>query len=233
MFRNFINNLSRNQKIILIIISQILIIGLILLVIQITTYRPNSSDIKQEEIIKEQNSNISNDKISVLKQQLFYFLHNKYNLTDSTQINDIFIRENSYYEKDNIAHFLIDIDSLKATYAIEISLYKDSPNSVLINCPPKDQMKYPETFCEGMYNNTSSAELYLPYKKYTNSQDKKSLLWSIQTSGQKINITTKKCTDQDNDIYYQEAINWLKSTPINLEKYTIQTHSFCEIQSLE
>lgn len=155
---------------------------------------------------------------------------------ENTFIHDAEIRKDSFTEnKENgvtSTHFLLDIDSLKMTYAVDFAWSKDKKkilsDSIVVNCPPISEMKYPETKCYGMYNNTSSPELYLPYTAFT---DDGQIKYQVTLSEDLyiINIYTNACNDKSlENEYKEEALKWLKSTPINYQNYSLYYNNVCK-----
>lgn len=154
---------------------------------------------------------------------------------EDTFVSDARIRDDSYEEivEDDIvsASFLLDIDSLKMTYDVAFSWSKDKketlPDSVIVNCPPIYDMKYPETTCYGMYNETSSPELYLPYTTYKDDGTAKYQI-TITPELYFINIYTNACGNTDLiEQYKKEALTWLQSTPIHYKNYSLYYDDVC------
>ena len=86
-------------------------------------------------------------------------------------------------------------------------------------------MKYPETICYGMYNNTYSLDLYLPYAVYPEGHDPNDstpLAPNYIIHGDEfdktIDIEVSIC---DAEKFKQEAMDYLNSTPIKLNEYKI------------
>ena len=151
-------------------------------------------------------------------------------------VRDAEIRKDSFTEnkEDGITstHFLLDIDSLKMTYTVDFAWSKSKkeilPDSIIVNCPPISEMKYPETTCYGMYNTTSSPELYLPYTAFAEDGKIKYQL-TLSQDLYIINIYTNACNDKAlENQYREEALEWLKSTPINYENYSLYYDNVCK-----
>lgn len=230
MFKNILNNLSTIQKIIILVVIELTFIGLLILTTIITI-----NQTKQVNVQNWDSVDISYEQKQSLQEQLYSFIYTKFPLSKNFNVNDVKIRDGSFKKEGQSIFFIIDIDSLKATYTIEIT--SDSKNNasddILINCPRKDQMKYQETFCDGMYNNTSSPELYLPYTSYkSNIQERSTYEWSIMINpknSQEFIMDLKTCEDQNlYDQRYNAAMKWLKATPIQIDKYHIEIETSCE-----
>lgn len=222
MWRNFFNNLSKQQKIIGFIIIQLIFIIFIILTINslINSKKPNV-DLSDQQI-----KNIPSTEQDIFQEQLWNLLSSNKDL-DTNIIKDATIRDDSYNEYTDsgykTATFLIDINSLKLTYKVSISWGEDGeilPDSVLINCPPQSEMKYPETICQGMYNNTYSLDLYLPYAVYPEGNENLAPNYIIHGNEytKKIDIMVSICNI---DGYKQQALEYLNSTPIKLDEYQI------------
>lgn len=233
MFRNFIANLSKNQKIFGIIILEIIFMITIISIVKVCTEPKTSISLQNTESVQNENTK---GQLDGLEKQLYSFLRSKFGINDNNIIADAKVRDNSYEKTSSGVKFIVDIDSLKATYVIDIeNTSKDDthPNSAVISCPPISQMKYPETYCEGMYNNTGSPELYLPHVV----QDQENgIKWEIvQSSNNSSNIiiAIRSCDDEALFNQYRlEATKWFDETPIKQTDYKITTKDFCNPQTL-
>ena len=165
-------NLSKKQKIGLLFSVQIIVAIIIASVLHM------SLQPKEHVIIQNNgswvNSNIPSKNMDIFRKTLWDLISEQNNAIHESVINDVVIREGSYseteHENGKSAEFIIDIDSIKQTYTVSIGWPKSGDdntttyNDVVIDCPPQNQMKYPETICYGMYNNTYSLDLYLPWQ---------------------------------------------------------------------
>ncbi len=228
MFQTLRQNLTKNQKIGIIVIIQIIIIMLIVVWVNIAI-QPKA----HVEVVNENETNIPDSNWRGLENELWNLIQN--NVSDVTQsdVDDVVIRDGTYEETTNnditTARFLIDIDSLKQTYSVVISWSNSVElyDALSIDCPPIDQMKYPETVCYGMYNNTYSLDLYLPHAVYPegynpNADDAYPLAPNYIIHGDEdtktIDIEVSAC---DPDKFKGEALEYLSTTPINLSDYTV------------
>ncbi|MBR3236327.1 hypothetical protein IKF92_01430 [Candidatus Saccharibacteria bacterium] len=145
---------------------------------------------------------------------------------DKNNIDDIVIREGTYEEIENddgsvSVNFIVDIDSLKQTYTVSTGWTKDKSTiyEVIVDCPQQKLMKYPETVCQGTYNNTYSLDLYLPYVVDSENEDATSNVYVYGNENDKtINVEVSAC---DPEKYKKMAMDYLESTPIKLSDYTI------------
>ena len=226
MFQTLRQNLTKNQKIGIIVIIQIIIIMLIVVWVNIAI-QPKT----HIEVVNESDTNIPDDNWRGLKNELWDLIQD--NVSDVTQsdIDDVVIRDGTYTETTEnditTAKFLIDIDSLKQTYAVAVSW----SNSVelydytSIDCPPLAQMKYPETVCYGRDNDTYSLDLYLPHAVYPEGRNidegyptAPNYIIHGDENTKTIDIEVSAC---DPDKFKSEALEYLGTTPINLTDYTV------------
>lgn len=229
IIKNLSTNLSTGAKIAIGFFVQAIIIVIVISAVSILTKEP-------EKILVDtgnQQVNIPEKEWSSIKNRIWTILGNHMEQLNKNEIDDAVIREGTYNEEikkngnTNIhnASFLVDIDSLKQTFAVSVS-WADSDkveftsNPISVECPKKSEMKYPETFCYGINTTTASPGIYLPYTKpkgehgdyyYTIRQD--------YDDANKINVVIRAC---DYEKYKKEADKYLKSTGIKLDEYTIE-----------
>jgi hypothetical protein len=223
MFKNLIQNLTKNQKIGIAVFLQIIVIVVIVACVQ-WAIRPET----HVEVINENDTAIPDDKWAGVKSEVWYLVKNNVADVSQSAIDDAVIREGTYEETTNnditTATFLLDIDSLKQTYAITVSWSDKETLSdyVKVDCPPQSEMKYPETVCYGMYNNTYSLSLYLPYGVSPDGAEDAVAAPYYYITGDEdektINIMVSVC---DVEKYKKEAMDYLSSTPLKLDNYTI------------
>lgn len=170
VIKTFWQNLSKIQKISFVFFLQALFIIIIIIVLNFTLQpKKHIKSISSEENFTLP---IPDKNIETFKNALWAVISNNVREVDRSVLDDVTIREGSYEEieeeSSRMASFIVDIDSIKQTYKVSISWVTDSKSGlyddVAIDCPPQSQMKYPETICRGMYNNTYSLDLYLPYQ---------------------------------------------------------------------
>ena len=126
--------------------------------------RPNQYQNISIENQSSVSSELSNDDFLRFRTRLAKVLAELGIIEDENMELDVTIRSDTYVEKDGVTSFIIDIDSLKATYAVAVQHNDSSIDEVLINCPTIDLMKYPETICHGMNGDSTNIELNLPYE---------------------------------------------------------------------
>lgn len=224
MFKNLMQNLSKNQKIGIAIIMQVIIIIVIVVCVKWAI-----SPQPHVEIVNRNETSIPDDRWQGIKNEIWYLIQNNVSNVTRSDIDDAVIRDGTYEEitenEITTATFLLDIDSIKQTYYITVS-WSDTVtiyDYMTVNCPPQNEMKYPDTVCYGMYNDTYSLDLYLPYAVYSNSSDDDaSVAPDYYISGDEnaktIDIMVSVC---DAEKFKQEATDYLNSTPIKLSEYTI------------
>lgn len=224
MFKNLMQNLSKNQKIGIAIIMQVIIVIVIVVCVKWAI-----SPQPHVEIVNRNETSIPDDRWQGIKNEIWYLIQNNVSNVTRSDIDDAVIRDGTYEEitenEITTATFLLDIDSIKQTYYITVS-WSDTVtiyDYMTVNCPPQNEMKYPDTVCYGMYNDTYSLDLYLPYAVYSNSSDDDaSVAPDYYISGDEnaktIDIMVSVC---DAEKFKQEATDYLNSTPIKLSEYTI------------
>lgn len=224
MFKNLMQNLSKNQKIGIAIIMQVIIVIVIVVCVKWAI-----SPQPHVEIVNRNETSIPDDRWQGIKNEIWYLIQNNVSNVTRSDIDDAVIRDGTYEEitenEITTATFLLDIDSIKQTYYITVS-WSDTVtiyDYMTVNCPPQNEMKYPDTVCYGMYNDTYSLDLYLPYAVYSNSSDDDaSVAPDYYISGDEnaktIDIMVSVC---DAEKFKKEATDYLNSTPIKLSEYTI------------
>ncbi len=233
---NLKNNLTRNQKIAILVGLQIVVIIILAAVINGVFGDRLHVDIKNSGEL----SSIPTEYTDDFKNVLWNVVSSNYDNVEKSVIDDVVVRENSYTESKSgsiaEANFLVDIDSLKQTYNVSIQWSDEEvlPDGISVECPPVSQMKYKETFCKGMYNNTNSFSLYFPYYVYKNEYGEectinecgdgdKSLVYAIECDENTnvINIESSIC---DVEKYNREALDYIKNdTPFYGDSaYTIK-----------
>lgn len=219
MFKNLLDNLTKTQKIAALAVGQALIIVILVLVVQSFTKEKEHVVIEDSGIA---GSNMPEEAESFVADNIWEVIKN--NVMDNTQsrVDDVVIREGTYEEEildDGTvqATFIVDIDSLKQSYTVSTGWSKDGKTvyEVIVNCPPMSKMKYPETVCEGMYNNTYSIDAYLPYEY---DGDDGYIYIDTDDYPNSIYVETLTCGDDD---YVQKANKYLADIPIDLSSYEI------------
>ena len=215
-------NLSKNQKIGIAVILQVIVIAFIIACVKwATAPQPHV------EVVNENETSIPDDRWRGIKNEIWYLVQNNVPNVTQSDIDDAVIREGTYEETTEneitTATFLLDIDSIKQTYYITVS-WSDAValyDYMTVDCPPQNEMKYPDTVCYGMYNNTYSLDLYLPYAVYPGTSDDDvpaapNYYISGDENTKTIDVMVSVC---DAEKYKQEAMDYLNSTPIRLDEY--------------
>ena len=228
MLKTFYGNLSKGGKIILWVFLQTLVVIILALAIHIVFQSKTRIEIENGG---EVTSAIPDEYMENFKKTLWELISSNVDNIDKNVIDDVVIRDGTYEEviNDNVksANFIIDIDSIKQTFAVSIGWSensKDGPdNNVSIECPPVDEMKYPETVCYGMYNNTYSLDLYLPHTVYPEgSEDDGVTAPNYMITGDEgtktLDIMVSVC---DAEKFKKEALGYLNTVPIDFSNYTI------------
>lgn len=226
MFKDLMENLSRNQKIGIMVVLQAIIIVVIVVCVNMAMAPRDYVG-----IVNENEAAIPDERWEGIKNELWYLIAANVDGADKSDIDDAEVREGTYEETVEgditTARFLLDIDSLKQTYAVTVSWSDEVElsDSLAIDCPRASEMKYPETVCYGMFNDSYSLDLYLPYEAYPagyENEDDEPLAPNYSISDdqyeKKIDIMVSAC---DAEKYKKEALDYLNSVPIDLNSYSI------------
>ncbi len=226
--KTFWINLSKAQKIGVVAFLQIIFIAIMIVLFNFAI-QPKSH---VGEIVSEDEIGlpVPEKNVDMFKDALWGVISKNVKDVDQNVLNDVTIREGTYkeieHESSTEAVFIIDIDSIKQSYTVSISWVAESGpgmyDNVSIECPPQNQMKYPETVCYGMYNNTYSMDLYLPYGVSPDVPENTPAAPHYYITGDEdektIDIMVSVC---DVEKYKKEAMDYLNSTPLKLDEYTI------------
>lgn len=154
------DNLKRRNN--LIIGIGIAVLAIIGISIGVLLYR---NHVHRTEIVEIENfsSEVPSELSESLEIKLKNLLKNNFNAPDDAIISAK-MREGTYSrdESDDLTSvsFLVDIDEYKQTYEVMIgwSDKKVVSDPILISCPVKRLMKYPEANCIAMYNDSQDLE---------------------------------------------------------------------------
>lgn len=225
-------NLSKEQKLGVVVVSQLLLIGIIALVLHSFLAEPSHVEIAEGGDTAE-SANVPENVKDFVEDNIWQVIKLNVPGVDTNNVDDVVVREGSYEEEENddgsiSMNFIVDIDSLKQTYTVSTGVSKDKKTvyEVVVDCPPLSEMKYKETVCHGMYHNTYSLDLYVPYAVYPDGFDsddaQQPLAPNYMITGDEdnhtLNIMVSVC---DEERFKNEALEYLKTTPINLDEYTI------------
>ena len=193
------------------------------------------SFMKEKPYVEMENQSVSEYNIpknaeEFIAENIWSIISSKVADVSRNDIKDVAIREGTYEETQNedgtvSANFIVDIDSLKQTFTVGVGWSKDGKTvyEPIIDCPPLELMKYPETVCYGAYHNTYSLDLYLPHMSYPEGRDGSSptapnyMITGDQDS-KTLNIMVSIC---DAEKYKKEAWEYLNTVPIDFSDYTV------------
>lgn len=219
-------NLSKVQKVGVIVLLQLIVVVSLVLLVQ-SVLRPK----EHVNIVNKDESgiNVPEKNMNDFKENLWYLVSGTVEGVDRSVLDDVVIREGSYEEANTDvgkqATFIVDIDSIKQSYKVTIAWVTDKKSNLyddmVIDCPPLNEMKYKETVCHGMYNDTYSLELYLPYIVTADeSEDTRDIYIDGNENEHTIFVEITACDGFDE--LKKQAMDYLESTPIDLSKYTIK-----------
>ena len=231
MLRTFWNNLSKIQKIGLIAMAQILVIIVLVLLVQSFTVEKSHVEIENEPV-SEAEEEMPKKVKDFVEENIWSMIRSNVAEATRNNVDDVVIREGTYVTTRNsdgsiAANFIVDIDSLKQSYTVSTGWSKDGKEmfETIIDCPPIDQMKYPETVCYGAYYNTYSLDLYLPHMEYPEGADDENadpLAPNYMITGDEnsktLDILVSIC---DVDRFKKEAWDYLSTVPIDFSDYTV------------
>jgi len=233
MFKN--SNLNKKQKVLIILIALFIIIGSIIIAIFAYNNRSHFTIKNFNSYLKD----VPGNSKKGLENVAWNLVSETVNSVDKekTYIQDALIRENSYketlYKGVNTATFLLDIDSIKRTYSVTFSWSKTEEvvDGIIINCPKKTDSKYPDEECQGMYNDFSSIDLYIPFKSSLNSGKTFEVRegYNFENDGKiQINIYVDACGfDSPMEEAEEKTKSYLKSLGIDLNNYKIEATDTC------
>ena len=233
MFRNLMENLSKGQKIGLLVVCQAVFVVVLVLIVQ--------GLMNGREYVKIEDTagvNLPEKVREFVADNIWETIKGNVENVSRNDIDDVVVREETYSEtveddEDLVrANFIVDIDSIKQTYAISAGWSRGGEvvYEVIVNCPPIDEMKYPETVCYGDYNNSFSLDLYLPYAVYKDgydmdddaAMDDEVVAPDIYITGDAdekyIDVMVSKCNAEE---FIREADEYLDGLPIDLSGYAI------------
>ena len=191
---------------------------------------------KEKAYVEMENQSVSEYNIpknaeEFIAENIWSIVSSKVADVSSNDIKDVVIREGTYEETQNedgtvSASFIVDIDSLKQTFTVGVGWSKDGKTvyEPIIDCPPLELMKYPETVCYGAYHNTYSLDLYLPHLVYPEGRDGASpaapnYMITGDQDAKTLNIMVSIC---DAEKFKKEAWEYLNTVPIDFSDYTVK-----------
>lgn len=229
MLRTFWNNLSKIQKIGLIAVLQVIVILVLVLLVQSFTVEKSHVEIENEPV-SETNDEMPKKVKDFVEENIWSMIRSNVAEATRNNVDDVVIREGTYVTTRNsdgsiAANFIVDIDSLKQSYTVSTGWSKDGKEmfETIIDCPPIEQMKYPETVCYGAYYNTYSLGLYLPHAVYPDVDDEDGVvapdyMITGDENSKTLDILVSMC---DVDRFKKEAWDYLSTVPIDFSDYTV------------
>ena len=121
MFNNLVSNLSKSQKVVIVVILQIVFIAIIGSVLQFCLMPHQHASIESSEIEKE--VDMPADAKDFVSSSIWSLVSSYVSDLNSNDVDDIVIREGSFEAVENddgsvSVNFIVDIDSLKQTYTV-------------------------------------------------------------------------------------------------------------------
>ena len=127
--------------------------------------------------------------------------------------------------------FILDVDRFQQSYRAYLAWSEDQktwlPEDTLVECAEVQLSKYPDVLCYGMYMNSDSIELYLPYfgkidtgEEYTVKQR------YYADGGPYLEIAIDSCGDKKIlDAALADVKKWLINNKLDPEKYAFEVPS--------
>lgn len=236
MLNNLINNLTKRQKIIIGIILQLFIIISLVATVNIilNTEKVRTFDADGDSGMDE----VPDDLELVFREQLWSVVSTNVEGLDKSELS-YSIRKDSYSAnvEDGVgeAVFLVDVDSVKQTYRVSIVWSEESgstPDDIVIDCPRKDEMKYPETVCHGMYNDSYSLDLYLPQDLIAVENGQEHYYGAVY-EGENTNEIDAVLLVCDLDKARKLADDYLGTIPLDLSSYKINYEIMKDVDCLD
>lgn len=227
----------------LIIASTICIIVVILIIVAVCVIQQKDTIDSRLYYSKKVSLDANNDlkdklpdkTIDIVSSEMYHLLAKNFNVNEDSSSTLANIREDSYQWESqddvNSVKFIVDIDKYQQTYQVSIAWSDNElmPDGVIIECARRDQSKFPDIKCHGMYYDSNSLELYLPYDDVLSSGVQYSAsLGDLDNSGfQHINVTVQDCGDSNVKEEAVDAVKkYLKSTAgLDPEQYIYQRTS--------
>ncbi len=225
-------NLSQKAKIIAVSILLLTVVGIIAGVAYFII--DNSYPVVIQNL-NDYMGSISNKDKRALNEAVSDYLDEYFDINETPE--DVYIRENTFSDEKSgkltIAHFIIDIDSLKISYQIDFTYPYGDHTSVnpVFNCPSLTETRYPETECVGTFNSSSlvKAEQDNPVNKILPIKvDSKEARYDIfgffdQDNGNKfsLNIVDYSCNNRE------KALELIRSKGFNPDDYTVNYQDEC------
>lgn len=145
----------------------VIVILAIVLVGMLIPHEYDRVTIVNDEVLGE----MSGGSVNNFKTGLIGLLQENGYVGEDMTVDDVVVRDGTVEtfrngEAGTVTTFLVDIDSLRQTYRVQVTDTSDNLTDVsaYITCPKVEEMKYSESECKGHYGSTSSAvEMHLPY----------------------------------------------------------------------
>lgn len=225
MIRTFWQNLSKIQKIGVIVFLQILVIIIIAAVLNGSLREKNHVEVRDDS---GQTIRFSSEQKREYEDALWDVISNTVDGADKSVVQDAVVREGSYKEEvieanDSVqASFLVDIDSIQMTYKVVVGWFDNGSKMTtpIIDCPMPSESKYPNSVCQGTYRSVFDLSMFLPYTIESQYEDGAPDVYIDGDEENKtINVMVSVCDPEANK---KKAMDYLNTTSINLSEYDIE-----------
>lgn len=206
------------------------IIIIIALSITLSSHLPDAVKVSNFADLQE---SLPSDIKNRLNAQLYYLLSLHFDVPERSNSVNAVLRSDTYQKTldgdvEN-ASFLVDIDAYKQSYLVHLSWSNTAkiPNDVLIECAPRDLSKYPDETCYGMYYDSASPYIYLPYEGTLPSGEPFTAEFGYQIDSEvHIDIFIEDCGDpQNKDVAVQTVKDYLSSNGLDAGQYIYEAIS--------
>ena len=213
----------------------VILLNVLIVVIAIVNIRPKVSEIIRVVEYNDLSVEIPETNKEALSEQLYYLLVKNFEVPDEAGVATAVIRpETLESETDsgivNVS-FILDVDRFQQSYRAYLAWSEDQktwlPEDTLVECAEVQLSKYPDVLCYGMYMNSDSIELYLPYfgkidtgEEYTVKQR------YYADGGPYLEIAIDSCGDKKIlDAALADVKKWLINNKLDPEKYAFEVPS--------
>ncbi len=225
-FLNDLNNkYGKKQIFAFVIIAYSIISILIVLIVLVFFTYDDQKIIINNELKTIDNNNISRDDYTVIRKNLRLLSTNTYKHNPDEEIIAS-VRESTYSESGNTISFIMDVESLKSTYAVWLSHGAKNAEEVELSCVSNKVSKYPDEFCigsDGQSTIDADLEGYLPLKEfYSSGRPKYVVTHQAYTTKLEAKVYVK-CDDEEGRTNIENEIKaWITQKGVNAEKVPIE-----------
>ncbi len=162
------------RRLIFVIVMLVLIVAVVVVVIILLSSRQrlSISSVNAVEIVNYEELEIMPpvEQQTDLNMRLYSVLEQHFDVNQKMPIQGVVRPESLQSDYKNgltTIAFIVDIDEFRQSYSVEVSWALDEntevPNLSSVECVSRSLSKYPDEICYGMYYDSTSSAIYLPY----------------------------------------------------------------------